>query len=74
MIEFAGDDEVAILARQADRFAASGVDAADDLFVDGTLTIETIRKRELIFVKLTAAEVRALLRFFAELPALPKEK
>lgn len=48
--------------------------AAVDLYVDGTLTIETMRKRELIFVKLTAAEVRELIRFFAELPALPKEQ
>lgn len=49
---------------------ASGV----NLHVDGSLTLEGLRGRPLrnVRFRLTAAEVRELLRFFAELPELPR--
>lgn len=48
--------------------------SAVNLHVDGSLTMEGLRGRPLrnVLFRLTAAEVRELLRFFAELPALPR--
>jgi hypothetical protein len=46
--------------------------SAANLHVDGSLTLEQLQGRRNVLFRLTAAEVRELLRFFAEMPEPPR--